>query len=225
MKNPDDLEKKLKSHFKSASLNKKASPCLDAEWIGGYAEGRLTGIEQKKVERHISNCDSCLEEFIFLKELISSEKRQNEENMPEHLNFTLEDIIKFPEGQCSFKKISINCFKCGKEILEGEEICPGCGLKLTICKEEAQLKEEIYEWLPDFLKENSWIAGAAVVFAASLALPSALFQFLLAAGLVGGMWIFEKNKQKFLEEIRDALEKGDRKKAEELVKNLKKEIS
>jgi len=219
MKNPTDLESKIKEYLTSQNSRKeKDSPCFDPEWIGGYVEGSLTAGERKKVERHLSDCNSCLEEFIFLKKLLIPENM--EKDLPEHLNFTLQKILEAPP-----EKFSINCFKCGKEICEGDEVCPGCGLKLTIGKDETDLKKEIKEWLPDFLKENRWMVGTVMAFAASFAFPSALFQFLLAAGLMGGMWIFEKNKLKLLEEIKEALEKGERKKAERLVEKLEKEIN
>lgn len=224
MKKNPDMEEILKNYFTSCDKEGKEDKyCLDPEWMGSYIENTLKKSERKKVERHISSCSFCFNEFVSLYKILKTGEESPEENLPDHLNLTFEEIVSLKEN--TFNKISINCFKCGEEIIEGSETCPGCGLNLNIDKEEGtDMREEIVKWLPDFLRENKWLVGTIIAFAASFAFPVALFQFLLAAGLMGGMWIFEKNKREFLREIKEALEMGDREKAEDLAEKLSREI-
>ena len=160
--------------------------CLDPEWLGAYLEGSLSEKERKKVERHLADCNKCLDEMLELKNIL----KEQEEEIPPYLVFTREEKEKE-----HLRNFSVSCFRCGKEISEGDRTCPHCNMKIVIEEEEQkELWREINLWLPEMLRNNRWLAGSIVAIAASFAFPGALFQFLLAGGIMGGMWVFERGK-------------------------------
>jgi hypothetical protein len=208
-----NIENKLKNHRVYKETDKI---CMDPEWLGGYIEGRLSREEKKKVERHISNCDNCLDEIILLKKLL----KNREPAIPEYIKTAGRQFL-----DSTFSDFSINCFKCGGNISEGNKVCPHCGMKIIIEEEEEkELWNNIKLWLPDFLQENKWLMGAIVAFAASFAFTGAVFQLLFASGIMGGLWIFEKGKKELLKEIKEALEKGEKEKVVKLVEELRGNI-
>jgi len=58
---------------------------MKEEILMDYLEGRLSAREQVRVERHLSRCDSCLEEILTAEEMLREENRANLETVPEYL--------------------------------------------------------------------------------------------------------------------------------------------
>lgn len=46
--------------------------CINEEQLMDYLYGRLFKEEIKKVERHLSECDRCLEELVTIKKIVSA---------------------------------------------------------------------------------------------------------------------------------------------------------
>ncbi len=46
------------------------SPCFDAETLTRYIDGRLAGDQKDLAEKHLLECDLCLEEFVMAKTMV-----------------------------------------------------------------------------------------------------------------------------------------------------------
>lgn len=130
-------------------------------------------------------------------------------------------------NQCGNKLdiFSVICIICGKEILEGSKFCNYCGIQLVLEKSKnKELWKALQKWLPAPVRENKWLVGAIGAILASFAFPAIFLQFLLGAGIMGGMWIMEKGKRDLLNEIYKAWKEGNEEKAKEKIVELKRKI-
>lgn len=119
----------------------------------------------------------------------------------------------------------LKCCFCSAGIKEGDNYCPGCGKKMTADKKTVnKILIRFSDFIPDGIKENKWFGGAIAMILASLAFPAVFLQFLTAAGIFAGVWLFDKTKIKKVQEIYMIWNRGEEDKAIERVKELKKEI-
>lgn len=72
---------------------------------------------------------------------------------------------------------------------------------------------------PDFRK-NLWLFVAIISFALSFLMPRYFIQFLVAAVLLGGKWIFDSQNARMLITIYEAWRKGGEKEASRIVKRF-----
>ena len=47
-----------------------APACLDEEQLAGYLEGSLSEVERDRVERHLADCEKCLDEFVLSRNMV-----------------------------------------------------------------------------------------------------------------------------------------------------------
>ena len=47
-----------------------ASACLDEELLAGYLEGNLSKAQQDRVERHLADCELCLQDFVLSRKMM-----------------------------------------------------------------------------------------------------------------------------------------------------------
>jgi len=59
--------------------------CPDEETMADYTKGRLPEDERTRLEKHLSNCDNCLEELFELHQMASSASRNAIEPVPGHV--------------------------------------------------------------------------------------------------------------------------------------------
>jgi hypothetical protein len=59
MTEPQDEERIVAHLLRSDPSPGPAGPCLDADWLAGWAEGRLDAERRALVEGHLASCDAC----------------------------------------------------------------------------------------------------------------------------------------------------------------------
>lgn len=74
------------------------------------------------------------------------------------------------------------------------------------------------------LSKNKWLIASIASFMLSFAFHPVFLQFLLAAGIFGGKWIFDSQNARLLVMIYDAWKKGSDKEASEIAETLKNRI-
>jgi hypothetical protein len=87
-----------------------------------------------------------------------------------------------------------------------------------------ETEKSVANWLPKNLKKNKWLIASITAFALSFAFPPVFLQFLLAAGILGGKWIFDSENARTLIMIYNAWKKGGDKEAGEMIELLKDRI-
>jgi len=114
--------------------------------------------------------------------------------------------------------------------------CYLCLDKLVSCREGEKLlakrkikgppitKKAVKKWLPKNLRKNKWLIASITAFTLSFAFPPVFLQFLLAAGILGGKWIFDSENTKTLIMIYNAWKKGGEKEASRMIETLKDRI-
>ena len=85
-------------------------------------------------------------------------------------------------------------------------------------------EKAVIKWLPKNFKKNKWLIASITAFALSFAFPPVFLQFLLAAGILGGKWIFDSENAKTLIMIYNAWKKGDEKEVKDMLETLKNRI-
>lgn len=70
------------------------SQCLDADMLFSYIEGRLPDQKKNLMERHLLECDECLEEFALAKTVVNSIDLTGYEPAPENIVSTVLNSIR-----------------------------------------------------------------------------------------------------------------------------------
>lgn len=122
--------------------------------------------------------------------------------------------------------VLLTCFKCNMEIKEGSVFCNHCGAALTPkIKKAKEIMSAVKKWLPEQLKENKWLVASIAALMGSFAVATYFIQFCVAAGIFGGMWIYDRAKRELLIRLYRAWKNKDEEKVEILVAELKNKIS
>ncbi len=68
--------------------------CINQEMLIDYLEGRLIGRKHEKVQRHLSECDICLDSFAFMKEITGDKLYEQTEPVPADVtNRTIKNVL------------------------------------------------------------------------------------------------------------------------------------
>lgn len=198
---------KLAQEAKHAKLEAGAGCPSDMELIG-YISGNLIQSKKEMIEQHLAECFPCLDKLVYSYEGEKLLTKRKIKEPPNHITWKAKNIERISGA---FIKNRIDF------ALKGKGLPPKAKKLLTT--EKAALK-----WLPKNLKKNRWLIASTIAFTLSFAFPPVFLQFLLAAGILGGKWIFDSENAKTLIMIYDAWKKGGEKEAGGLIKALKDRI-
>jgi len=65
-----------------------ASACLDEELLAGYLEGNLSKAQQDRVERHLADCELCLQNFVLSREMMQAAVLDDLDPVPAKVTFS-----------------------------------------------------------------------------------------------------------------------------------------
>ncbi|MCI0408894.1 MAG: zf-HC2 domain-containing protein [Acidobacteria bacterium] len=65
-------DRQLWRRFRAGESALRRSTCPDANDLGAFLDGRLTGGRQEALERHLVGCDSCLEALLEARDLLAN---------------------------------------------------------------------------------------------------------------------------------------------------------
>ncbi|MCX5716326.1 MAG: zf-HC2 domain-containing protein [Candidatus Omnitrophica bacterium] len=105
--------------------------------------------------------------------------------------------------------------------------CPVCLDKLVSAYDgenffkRRSIRQAVKKWLPKNMRKNKWLIASITAFVLSFAFPPVFLQFLMAAGILGGKWIFDSENAKTLVMVYNAWKKGGDKEAGEMLRSLR----
>lgn len=205
MKKIDKLIRfKLAQKAKGAKLESSAACPSDLE-LTSYTWGVLDGTKKEIIEKHIAECFLCLDKIVSSYEgekLLAKRK------------------IKKPPAKVTWKAKNID--RLNDELIKDrvDAVFARNGL-LPKTRKLLTTEKAVIKWLPKNLKKNRWLIASITAFVLSFAFPPVFLQFLLAAGILGGKWIFDSENAKTLIMIYNAWKKGGEKEVGEMLEVLK----
>lgn len=195
---------KLVQNAKTAALEQAVSCPSDPE-LGEYASGTIGGTKKETMEKHLAGCFLCLDKIVSAYEGQKLMAKRKLKIPPKHITWKAKNI----------ERISDDLIKDKIDLaLTRKSLFP------PTPKSQATQKAVI-KWLPKNLKKNKWLIASMTAFALSFAFPPVFLQFLLAAGILGGKWIFDSENAKTLIMIYNAWKKGSEKEARDMLETLK----
>jgi len=199
----------LAQKAKGAALEPSADCLSDAE-LSEYVYGISNEARRYKFEKHISDCFLCLDKIVSAHEGESRLRRRKMKTPSAKVLWKAKNVARISDSPDENRLGMFSCDTGNGPLPKTQKI---------IKTEEAVIK-----WLPKNLKKNKWLIASITAFALSFAFPPVFLQFLLAAGILGGKWIFDSQNTKLLITIYDAWKKGHEKEAGEMLKTLKDRI-
>jgi hypothetical protein len=181
---------------KAKGIKLEAGPdCPSDIELVSYLAGGLSFQTREYMEKHLAECFLCLDKLAAC-----------------HQGSKLLDKgkAKVPSKQTTWKAKNI------------ERLSDGTLLPRT--KRLLETEKSVINWLPKNLRKNRWLVASITAFALSFAFPPVFLQFLLAAGILGGKWIFDSENAKTLIMIYNAWKKGGEKEVGEMLEILKDRI-
>lgn len=131
----------------------------------------------------------------------------------------LDKLVSSYDGEKLLKKRKIK--EPPKEITWKAKNIGRFGDKFPKTKKSKATERPVKKWLPKNLRKNKWLIASIIAFVLSFAFPRVFLQFLLAAGILGGRWIFDSENKKILIMIYNAWKKGGGKEASKMLEALK----
>ncbi|MDD5449450.1 MAG: hypothetical protein PHO42_02505 [Candidatus Omnitrophica bacterium] len=195
---------KLAQHANDRRLE-AGSTCPSNNELAGYAANTLDAAGKKTIENHIADCFLCLDKAVSAyegKRLLGKRR------------------IRKTAARVAWK--AKNIYRISDELLQ-DKIDACLSENKTFVRTEKLLTTEkaVIKWLPKNLKKNKWLIASITSFVLSFAFPPVFLQFLLAAGILGGKWIFDSENTRTLIMIYNAWKKGGEKEAGEMLRSLK----
>ena len=180
--------------------------CLSDSELSEYAAGAIDSAKRKTLEKHLAGCFLCLDKVasaaeggrLFEKRKLKSPgpsgvwKAKNIERVSDE---EIEERIDFA-------------------LSRADKVAPAT-------RKTAEMQRTVIRWLPKNLRKNRWLIASVTAFALSFAFPPVFLQFLVAAGILGGKWIFDSENTKILIMIYNAWKKGGEKEVGEMLEILK----
>jgi hypothetical protein len=201
------LRYKLTQKAKYARLEPTAG-CPSYLELTDYVRGVSDGAKKEAIEKHLSECFLCLDKIVSVYEGDRLLKKRKIKAAPKHVAWKAKNIDRISDDLI-VERIDL--------ALSRKRILPRT--KKTQAAEKAAVN-----WLPKSLKKNRWLIASITAFLLSFAFPPVFLQFLLAAGILGGKWIFDSENAKTLIMIYNAWKKGGDKEAGEMLEALKDRI-
>jgi len=198
---------KLAQEAKHARLE-PAAGCLSDLELNRYLSGDLVQPEKALIEEHLAVCYLCLDKLVSSYEGEKLLAKRKIKRPPKHITWKAKNIER--TGNTSIKN-RID-FALGNEV------------PLPKTKKLSATENAVIKWLPKNLRKNKWLISSITAFALSFAFPPVFLQFLLAAGILGGKWIFDSENTKTLIMIYNAWKKGGEKEASRMIEALKSRI-
>lgn len=205
------IDKYIRSSLAKKAKGVKLEPgpdCISDVELACYMSGGISAQTKEYIEKHLAEC------FLCLDKLASSH---------EGSKLFYKRKIKKPPKQAAWKaknieRISDEALKSRLDLaLKGEDLLPRTRKLL-------ETEKTVIHWLPKNLKKNRWLIASITAFTLSFAFPPVFLQFLLAAGILGGKWIFDSENARTLIMIYNAWKKGGEKEAGEMIEALKDRI-
>lgn len=81
--------------------------CIREEVLMDYLEGRLSEKERSKSERHLANCDTCLEEVVVAGEMIRGTRHLELDTVPEDVTRRAIEAVRGIKDNSLLDKVSI----------------------------------------------------------------------------------------------------------------------
>ena len=198
---------KLAREIKGAKLEPTPACCCDVD-LNGYVSGSISAAKREVVARHLSECLLCLDKVVACHEagrLLSNGK------------------IKTPPARVVWKAKNID--RMGDDpIADRPFFSFDRNRVLPRAKKTVITEKTVVNWLPKRLRKNRWLIASMTAFVLSFAFPPVFLQFLLAAGIFGGKWIFDSENARTLIMIYNAWKKGGDKEVGDLMEILKDRI-
>lgn len=198
---------KLAQKAKKAKLA-EGLECPQEAALANYILGRLSQQEKENIETHIAECFLCLDKIVSAYDGEKLLRKRKVKEPPKKVTWKAKNIDRISE---ELIKNRID-FALNKKDL------------LPKTKKLLSTEKTVIKWLPKNLKKNRWLIASITAFVLSFAFPPLFLQFLLAAGILGGKWIFDSENAKTLIMIYNAWKKGGEKEAGEMLKVLKDRI-
>lgn len=199
---------KLAREAKGAKMEPALACPSDLE-LAEYISGAMNSAKKEIMAKHISGCFLCLDKLVSAYEGEKLLKKRKIKVPPRHIIWKAKNIDRISD---ELIKNRINIALGRKDLL------PRTQKLLTT-------EKAVIKWLPKNLKKNKWLIASITAFVLSFAFPLVFLQFLLAAGILGGKWIFDSENAKTLIMIYNAWKKGGEKEAGEMIEALKDRIS
>lgn len=195
---------KLAQKTKDAKLEPTGA-CPSLLELNEYLCGAVGEAKKETLEKHLSECFLCLDKIVSAYEGEKLLAKKRIKRPPKHTIWKAKNIERISDGLI---KNRID-FALNKKDL------------LPRTQKFATTEKAVIKWLPESLKKNKWLITSITAFALSFTFPPVFFQFLLAAGILGGKWIFDSHNARMLIMIYNAWKKGGEKEAGEMIEALK----
>jgi len=205
MKKSDKLMRlKLAQQAMDVRLEPTVNCPSDLE-LSEYISGIGDNAKRESLEKHLAECFLCLDKIVSSYEGEKLLKKRKLKAPPKPIMWKAKNIERISDRLIE-DRIDLALNK--KDLLPKTQ-------KL-LATEKAVIK-----WLPKNLKKNKWLIASITAFVLSFAFPPMFLQFLLAAGVLGGKWIFDSENAKTLIMIYNAWKKGGEKEVKDMVEVLK----
>ena len=189
MSSEDKIDRFMR-HYLLENLSKNASAeCLAHEELVSYLRGELSGVDNDRVERHLSACLLCLNEINSVIEIIQVEQAPDEPGIEliNKLKASLENVPTEGQGP------TVTCKNCTRTVARGLSYCPHCGNRILL------RKNVLY-----YLNKNKWLLASITAFVMSFIVKRYFLQFLALAVVLGIKWALDPMRAKTLIMVYDA---------------------
>lgn len=205
------IDKLIRFKLAKKAKGVKLEPGLECPsdlFLSKYVSGTLEREKRETIESHIAQCFLCLDKIVSAYEggkLL--EKRK----------------LKTPSKQMIWKAKNVERID-DSLIKERIDLALDRNKLLPRTQKLLAVEKSVINWLPKKLRKNKWLIGSITAFVLSFAFPVVFLQFLIAAGILGGKWIFDSENAKTLIMVYNAWKRGGEKEADEMLKALKNRL-
>lgn len=182
--------------------------CLSDIELANYISGDMPAQAKDHAEKHLAECFLCLDKLVLAYEGSKLFDKRKIKGAPKQITWKAKNIDRMGNEAIQNRIESA---------LKGKDLLPRT-------KKLLETEKTVLKWLPKNLKKNRWLIASITAFALSFAFPPVFLQFLLAAGILGGKWIFDSENARTLVMIYNAWKKGGDKEVGEMLEVLKDRI-